>query len=136
MLKYHAMRKIYIMAVLAATVFAASCGWESRQTKKEHAAETVTNFYMHIQAHEYEDAMRCTDLGDREAESMASLFEQLGMEIHKFHVDTVTLDPGDTVARVHLSLRVSNAFASDTAETSPVIPCIKTRDGWRVKFDF
>lgn len=124
------------MAVLAAAFLAASCDMETREAKKQHAAETVTEFYMHIKNHEYDSAMRCTDLDTVTARQMADLFSQLGMEIHEFRVDSVTLAPGDTLANVRIGLRVSNNFASDTAETAPAIPCIKTRAGWRVKFDF
>ena len=130
------MKRIYLLAALVAMLLAAGCDFETREAKKEHAAATVTEFYMHIKNHEYDSAMRCTDLDTAEARQMASLFGLLGMEIHDFRVDSVTLAPGDTLANVHIGLRVSNNFASDTAETAPAIPCIKTRDGWRVKFDF
>ena len=114
----------------------ASCGFETRDAKMEHAAATVTDFYMHLKNHEYDSAMRCTDLDTLSARRMSELFGLMAMEIHDFRVDSVTLDPADTMAEVHIALRTSNAFADDTVETTPSIPCVKTRDGWRVKFDF
>lgn len=130
------MKRIYTIALLAATLLAAGCDMESREAKKEHAAQTVTDFYMHIKNHEFDSAMRCTDLADSEAAPVADLFSQMGMEIHDFRVDTVILAPGDSLARVHVALRVSNVAAPDTADAHPIIPCVKTRDGWRVRFGF
>lgn len=130
------MKRIYLLALLSAVVLATACDMERPEAKKEHAAQVVTEFYTHIKNHEYDSAMRCTDLDTHSARQMASLFSQLGMEIHDYRVDTVTLAPGDTMAMVHIALRVSNNFADDTAETTPTIPCVKTREGWRVRFNF
>ncbi len=117
-------------------ILSASCDFETRDAKKEHAAATVTDFYMHLKHHEFDSAMRCTTLDTVSARQMAELFGLMGMEIHEFRVDSVTLDPADTMADVHIALRTSNAFADDTVETTPSIPCVKTPDGWRVRFEF
>ena len=130
------MKRICLLALVAATMVAASCDRESRDVKKECAAQTVTDFYMHIKNHEYDSAMYCTDLDPKSSQQMASLFGQLGMEIHDFRVDSVSLSPDDdTTAQVHIALRVSNHFAPDTVNTTPSIPCVKTRGKWRVRFD-
>jgi len=130
------MKRIYLLAAFTALLLATSCDFETRDAKMEHAAATVTDFYMHLKNHEYDSAMRCSDLDEKTAPRMSELFGMLAMEIHDFRVDSVTLDPDDTMAHVHITVRTSNAFADDTVETTPSIPCVKTRDGWRVNFDF
>ena len=133
--KVHIMKRIYLLAVVVATLLVTSCDMESSDAKKDHAAQAVTDFYMHIKNHEFDSAMYCTNLDPKSAEQMGSLFSLMDMEIHEFRVDSVALGNDDTTATVHIALRVSNAFAPDTVETTPSIPCVKTRGIWLVRFD-
>lgn len=136
MSKYHTMNRIKILFALCGVALFVGCATPSAEEEKAEAARVVTDFYAHIQNHEFDSAMTLTNLSPEEASAMADLFGYMKMNIHEISVDSVSYEPKDTLALVHLSLMVSNEKVPDTATATPTIPCVKTKAGWRVKFDF
>ena len=125
------MKRQNIVLGLSAVLLVVACGGNRQDSQEDEAIQVVSDFYENIRNRDYDNAMLCTNLPYDEAMQLSAIFNELGMEIHEFGVDSVQHST-DSTAVVFVHVKASNAFSNDTAESVPAIPCIKIASGWRV----